>query len=175
MFFLLLARVLLFASVKRFSVSRMRDFKVMLVKTVFMLKHLEAMKPQQKNYIVIYRSNQRKGTCVGISTEPRKNVNCTISPQILYMMRSVIKQTSLNLFRTFYMGKNRFFSTIFPIQKHHLCLLLLDQKFSFFQCVLVYTEPTKIWREKSTKLIKILVLMLPELVFWCIRKAQKYF
>ena len=53
--------------------------------------------------------------------------------------------------------------------------LLLDQKSSFFQYVLVYTQPTKIWREKGTKQIKILVLVLPELGFWCFRKAQKYF
>ena len=40
-------------------------------------------------------------------------------------------------------------------------LLLLDQKSSFFQYVLVYTQPTQIWREKGIKQIKILV--------WCFR------
>ena len=41
--------------------------------------------------------------------------------------------------------------------------------------MLVYTEPTKIWREKGTKQIEILVLVLPELGFLWFRKAQKYF
>ena len=57
----------------------------------------------------------------------------------------------------------------------HYWLLLLDQKSSFFHYVLLDTEVNKIWREKGTKQIKILVLVLPELGFWCFRKAQKYF
>ena len=38
--------------------------------------------------------------------------------------------------------------------------------FYFCQYFLVYTQSTKIWKEKDTKQIKILVLVLPELGFW---------
>ena len=51
----------------------------------------------------------------------------------------------------------------------------LIKKVFFLQYVLVYTQPTQIGRERDTKQIKILVLVLLELGFWCFRKAQIYF
>ena len=76
-------------------------------------------------------------------------------------------------------GKNRYFLTFsnsgsIKINFNaNICLLMRDQNSYFLICVCVCVHSS--YPNMDAKQIKILVLVLPELGFECLRKAQKYF